>query len=144
MVKDYLIVSKKILPDYLDKVIETRQLLESNQCRSVSDAVKLTGISRSTYYKYKDCVFRPSENYGRKFTLSLSVADNQGVLSQILSVLRERNTNIITIHQDIPIRHSAYILITLDGGKMECAIEDLLKDLNRIDDVRNVNLIAME
>ena len=144
MVNDFLIVSKKILPDYLDKVLEARQLLESNQCRSVSEAVHQAGISRSTYYKYKDFVFSPSESTGRKFILSIAVADNPGNLSMVLDILRQRNTNIVTIHQDMPIHHIAYIIITLDGSKMDCSIEQLLTELKGLDGVQSAQLIAME
>mgnify|MGYP000010446173 CR=1 FL=1 len=100
MIKDYLIVNKKILPDYYSKVVEARILMESSQCKSVSDAVKKVGISRSTYYKYKDYIFTPSENYGRKFTLSFKLDDQPGILSNILNILRDHKTSIITIHQD--------------------------------------------
>ena len=54
MEKDYLIVSRKILPDYLDQVIQARDLLSSHEVSSVTEAVKKAGISRSTFYKYKD------------------------------------------------------------------------------------------
>ena len=64
MIRDYLIVSKKILPEYYSKVVEARILLESSQCKSVSDAVKRVGISRSTYYKYKDYILSPLKILG--------------------------------------------------------------------------------
>jgi chorismate mutase len=144
MIKDYLIVSKKILPDYYDKVLEARTLLESNQCKSISDAVKLVGISRSTYYKYKDHIFRPSPEFGRKFTLSLSMADNEGILARVLNILRERKTSVVTIHQDIPINHAAFVIVTLDGQKLECSIDELMAELKALDGIFEVNLVAME
>ena len=58
MKSDFLIVHKKILPDYLDKVIEARKLLENKECSTVKEAVKQVGISRNTYYKYKDYVIK--------------------------------------------------------------------------------------
>ena len=56
MLKDYLIVEKSALPDYFLKVVEARRLLESGACQQVSGACEQVGISRSTYYKYKDKV----------------------------------------------------------------------------------------
>ena len=50
----YYIVDSAILPDVMDKVIEARQMLENGTVRQVSEAVKRVGISRGTYYKYKD------------------------------------------------------------------------------------------
>ena len=55
----YLIVDKSILPDYFEKVIEVRNLLRDGKFQNVSEAVKEVGISRSTYYKYKDFIFLP-------------------------------------------------------------------------------------
>ena len=144
MIKDYLIVNKKILPDYYSKVVEARILMESAQCKSVSDAVKKVGISRSTYYKYKDYIFTPSENYGRKFTLSFKLADHQGILSNILTLLKDNQTSIITIHQDIPINQAAIVIVTLDGKDLTVSIDELIVLLEALDGVYSVHLIAME
>ena len=54
MAGNYLIVHKKILPDYLEKVIEARELLASHEAATVTEAVKSVGISRNTFYKYKN------------------------------------------------------------------------------------------
>ncbi|UYO63139.1 ACT domain-containing protein [Acetobacterium wieringae] len=144
MIKDYLIVNKKILPDYYSKVVEARILMESSQCKSVSDAVKKVGISRSTYYKYKDYIFTPSENYGRKFTLSFKLDDQPGILSNILNILRDHQTSIITIHQDIPINQAAIVIVTLDGKDLVLTIDELMALLEALDGVHGVHLIAME
>lgn len=144
MVKDYLIVHKDVLPDYFLKVLEARSLLESAQCSSVSEAVKSVGISRSTYYKYKDTVFKPREDFGRKFTLSLLLSDQSGILSNVLNILYEYQTNIITIHQDIPINHNAIVIITLDSAQMDGNVDDLIKDLKKLNGVRRVRLMTME
>jgi len=144
MIKDYLIVSKKILPDYFEKVLEARILLESSRCTSVSQAVKQVGISRSTYYKYKDSIFMPSEEFGRKFTLSITLSDTPGILSQVLAILSAFQTSIITIHQDIPINHAAIVIITLDGADMTGSIDDIVAEIKKNTDIFKINLIAME
>ena len=66
MASEFYIVNKRILPDYFEKVIEARELIRSGRARDVSQAVKMVGISRSTYYKYKDDVFLPSEDENTK------------------------------------------------------------------------------
>ncbi|MGL4607557.1 MAG: ACT domain-containing protein [Eubacteriaceae bacterium] len=144
MIKDYLIVNKKILPDFYTKVVAVRTLLETSQCKSVSDAVKKVGISRSTYYKYKDYIFTPSEDYGRKFTLSFKLEDRQGILAKILNLFREQQTSIITIHQDIPINHFAVVIVTLDGKDLVVSIDELILLLEKLEGVHSVHLIAME
>jgi len=144
MIQDYLIVNKKILPSCLDQIIEARNLLQSGKVSSVSEAVSRVGISRSTYYKYKDYVFKPSENMGRKFSLSMILDDQSGNLSEVLSVLSQHKTSIITIHQDIPINKAASVTITLDAKNMNINIEDLITHLKAFEGVHNVQLIAME
>ena len=85
MLDDYLIIHKSILPDYYDKVLTAKRLLESGEIREVSQAVKIAGISRSTYYKYKDFILEPNqESSGRKAILSVSLSHEPGVLSALL------------------------------------------------------------
>jgi chorismate mutase len=144
MSSEYLIVSQKILPAFYDKVVQARTLLETKKCRSVQDAVKQVGISRSTYYKYKDFIFRPSEEFGRRFTFSMMLEDNPGILSKILRLVSEIGASIVTIHQDIPINHSAVVVMTLDGSHMNGTIDELTKSLSDIEGVNSVELMAME
>ena len=144
MSSEYLIVSQKILPAFYDKVVQARTLLETKKCRSVQDAVKQVGISRSTYYKYKDFIFRPSEEFGRRFTFSMMLEDNPGILSKILRLVSEIGASIVTIHQDIPINHSAVVVMTLDGSHMNGTIDELTKSLSDIEGVHSVELMAME
>lgn len=144
MIQDFLIVHKKILPDYYIKVIEARTLLETSQCKSISQAVKRVGISRSTYYKYKDYVFMPSEEMGRKFTISMILKHNTGILSEVLGVLKNHKTSILTIHQDIPINDAAVVNVSLDSKDMESSIDKVMEDLEELKGVNAVSLIALE
>ena len=67
MLENFLIVNKEILPDYYEKVVEARNMINEGRVKGISEAVKQVGISRSTYYKYKDYIFAPGENTsGRK------------------------------------------------------------------------------
>ncbi|MBR2700215.1 MAG: hypothetical protein IKE76_16670, partial [Clostridia bacterium] len=88
MLSEYLIVEKSALPDYFLKVVEARHLLESGACAQVIDAVHAAGISRSTYYKYKDKVLEPSQlTVGRKASLMLQLSHEAGMLSRVLSAV---------------------------------------------------------
>ena len=40
MLDNYLIIHKSVLPDYYEKVLDARRLLESGQVREVSEAVR--------------------------------------------------------------------------------------------------------
>ena len=88
MLKGYLIVDKAVLPDFFSKVVEARQLLESGKFGQVSEAVKEVGISRSTYYKYKDHILEPTDlTVGRKAVLSMLLSHEAGALSKVLGTI---------------------------------------------------------
>ena len=81
MLSNYLIVHKSILPEYYEKVLACRRLMESGKFKEVSQAVKQVGISRSTYYKYKDYIFEPSDlNSSRKAVFSMMLDHAPGLL----------------------------------------------------------------
>lgn len=145
MASDYLIVHKKILPGYLEKVIQARNLLAANEARSVTDAVSIVGISRNTYYKYKDYVFLPDEQASRRrAVLTLIIKDENGSLSSVIQTLTSLHTSILTISQAIPIGKKANVLISLDITQMKCPTEELISILNKLPAVRKVYLDAVE
>lgn len=145
MLKGYLIVEKSALPDYFEKVVEARRLLESGKYTQVSDAVREAGISRSTYYKYKDRILEPSEvAIGRKAVLSLVLNHESGVLSKVLNCLSACKANILTITQSLPIHDRASVLISLDITSIENSIDTVLRALETSDGVEKVRLIAVE
>lgn len=141
----YLIVDKSILPDYFEKVIEVRNLLRDGKFQNVSEAVKEVGISRSTYYKYKDFIFSPSDsNIGRKALISIMLEDKKGALSEILNFFYSLECNIITINQNIPINEVASIIISMDISDTKIPIEEILTSLKKISYVVSARLVALE
>ena len=145
MNSDYLIVSKKILPDYYEKVLEARRLLDSGAAEDVSSAVRQAGISRSTYYKYKDYVFELQDRQStRKAVLSITLKDRNGVLSSVLQTLSEYGTSVLTISQAIPVNGKANVLLSLDISCATSPMETIITALKDIPAVRKVHLDAME
>lgn len=145
MKSEYLIVHKKILPDYFDKVIEARKLIESGAARDVSAAVRQVGISRSTYYKYKDYIYSPdSGEMGRKAVISMLLSHEIGVLSTALNQLSALGVSVLTISQNLPIRDIASAIMTLDVSQMNVSIEETIRTLGQIPGVENVALVALE
>lgn len=141
----YLIVDKSILPDYFEKVIEVRNLLRDGKFQNVSEAVKEVGISRSTYYKYKDFIFSPSDSsIGRKALISIMLEDKKGALSEILNFFYSLECNIITINQNIPINEVASIIISMDISDTKIPIEEILTSLKNISYVVSARLVALE
>ena len=53
----YFVVKKKAVPEVLLKVVEAKRLLETGRAASVHEATERLGVSRSSFYKYKDDIF---------------------------------------------------------------------------------------
>ena len=145
MLKNYLIVHRSILPDYFDKVLEVRRLMESGKVKEVSQAVKQVGISRSTYYKYKDFIFEPSAmSEGRKAVLSMLLNHEPGVLSALLSKVSELGFSVLTITQSLPIHDRASVTISLEFSDESCTLTQLVEKLGDTPGVENVRLLDVE
>lgn len=145
MSNNFLIVDKHILPDYYEKVIRTRQLLTSGSVREVSAAVRMTGISRSTYYKYKDFIFEPEEtSSARKAVFLMILSHETGVLSSVLSLFSEIGANILAISQSPPIQEKASVMLSADIGGIGTEISEVLKKLTDLSGVEQARLLTME
>lgn len=145
MTSDYLFVNKKILPDYLDKVIMARNLLESHEAETVTEAVQKAGISRNTYYKYKDYVFSAdSPSAVRHVVLSMILKNEAGVLNSVLSKLSELHASVLTISQALPVANKANVLISLDISKVNESVDKITDELKQLDHVRSVHMDAMD
>lgn len=145
MLDEYLMVEKSALPDYFLKVLKARRLLETGECAQVIDAVHAAGISRSTYYKYKDKILEPSRlTTGRKASLMLTLDHRAGMLSRVLSALSSGRANILTITQNLPIHGKASIMLSLDLSQITEPMDALMDALNAIDGVDHVRLLALE
>lgn len=145
MKNDFLIVHRKMVPDYLEKVIYARKILENKEVTTVTDAVQIAGISRNTYYKYKDYVFETTENKAtRHAVLSLILKDENGSLATVIQTLTGLSTSILTISQAIPINGKANVLVSLDITSLNGTVEDMIKALRQLHAVKSVHLDAME
>ncbi len=143
--ENYLLIHKSILPANYEKVLEARRLLESGQEKEVSQAARAVGISRSTYYKYKDFILEPSEGQvGRKAVFSLMLAHEAGVLSSVLTRISEKGGSVLTITQSLPIRGQASVTLSLDVGELKVATAELLEELKQLDGVEQAKLVAVE
>ena len=145
MLDDYLIVEKSALPDYFIKVVEARRLLQSGVYTQVIDAVHAAGISRSTYYKYKDKILETSQlTVGRKASLMLQLNHQAGMLSKVINTLSGCNANILTITQSLPIHGKASIMLSIDLSQLSRSVDDMVNALCAIDGVEQVRLLAVE
>lgn len=145
MLDNYLIIHKSILPEYYSKVLEARRLMETGKCREISQAVKQVGISRSTYYKYKDFIYEPSDlSKGRKAVISVMLVHEPGILSAMLSKISEAGASVYAITQSPPINEIASVTVTLEISSMPGSMADLLKELCKIEGLENPKILAVE
>ena len=145
MLDNYLIIHKSILPEYYEKVVAARRLLEDGRVREVSQAVKQVGISRSTYYKYKDYILEPTDLSGcRNAVLSLMLAHEPGILSALLKKLSDVGGSILAINQSLPIHGKASVTISLDVSHVQTNITDVVNDIARLTGVEQAKLLAIE
>lgn len=141
----YLFVCTKVLPEIFENVIQVKELINKKKARDITEAVKIVGISRSAYYKYKDYVFTVSESTkSNKVTIGLLIEHRTGILSEILNKIAEHKGNVLTINQNIPINNVANVTITFDIFNLTVNIEDLIDEIKSIANVIKVDLIAME
>ncbi len=145
MLSNYLIIHKSILPDYYEKVLQAKRILEEGKVREVSQAVKMAGISRSTYYKYKDYILEPTDmSGGRKAVLSMLLSHEPGILSAVLSHISARGCSVLTITQNLPVHGVASVTMVLDISGVPGSIGQLLEDLRAISGVEQPKLVAVE
>ncbi len=145
MLENYLFVHKSILPDYYEKVLQARKLMDSGKVREVSQAVREVGISRSTYYKYKDFIFEPTDMAGgRKAVLSMMLDHTPGVLSAVLLGISDAGASVLTITQSLPIHDMASVTLSLDVNGMTVPMSQLLSELEQTRGVDRLRLLAME
>mgnify|MGYP000036304236 CR=1 FL=1 len=112
---NYYVIKKKAVPEVLLKVLEVQKLLDSKRAVSVLEATEKVGISRSSYYKYKDDIFPfYAGKKGRSITFVIEVDDQPGVMASILNIFALYKANILTIHQSIPINGIASLTLSVD------------------------------
>lgn len=142
MSDDYYVIHKKVLPDYFEKVIQIKETI--NRGANISDACKQVGLSRSTFYKYKDYVNRPSMKVGKRIILSMKLVDEPGALSNILNEIAAKNANILAINQEVPIHNIAFVTITIAIMNFDISIQSFVSELRNGKNVIDVLLLAVE
>jgi len=145
-VKEHLYVLKeRAVPEVLIKVAEANRLLESGKVISVQEATEEVGISRSSYYKYKDDIFLYHENNrGRTTNMVVQLDDERGMLSAVLKMISESGSNILTIHQSVPVHGIASVILSLDVTQDSVDPDILARKIEKLDGIHYVKILARE
>ena len=141
----YFVVKKKALPEVLIKVVEAKRLLASERGLTIQEATDQIGISRSSFYKYKDDIFPFHENEkGQTITLVVQMDDEQGLLSDLLHVVAVYRANILTIHQSIPVNGVATLTLSVEVRENTGNVSSMIEELEVLDGIHYVKILARE
>ena len=112
MEKRFLLVDAAVLPEVFVRVLQAKELLASRRARNISAAVKMAGLSRSAFYKYKDCVY-DAQDSAEVTTVHATLRDETGALHSLLEAI------------------SARVSVSFRTGGMHFSAEALLAELRR-------------
>ncbi|WP_313132753.1 ACT domain-containing protein [Anaerocolumna sp.] len=141
----YYIVKKKAVPEVLLKVVEAKRLLDSEKVITVQEAADIVGISRSSFYKYKDDIFPFHENArGKTITFMLQVDDTPGLLSCILNCVAKNNANILTIHQSIPVNGIASLTLSIEIPPQTLDASVIFDEIEALEGIHYLKILARE
>lgn len=141
----YFVLKQKAVPEVLLKVVEAKRLLDSEKAMTVQEATEAVGISRSSFYKYKEDIFPfHDSSQGRTVTLTLQMDDEPGLLSDVLKIVAEFHANILTIHQSIPINGVASLSISVQILPTTQDVSKMIEEMERQKGVHYVKILAKE
>lgn len=143
--KKYFVVRERAVPDVLLKVVEAQKLLDSGKAQTVQEAADLTGISRSSFYKYKDDIFPfHEEAKGKTITFMSSMDDEPGLLSSVLTSIAHYHGNILTIHQTVPINGVATLTLSVDILPGEGDAEAMVEEIEGLEGIHYIKILGRE
>lgn len=141
----YFVVKQKAVPEVLLKVVEAKRLLESSKAVTVQEATEQVGISRSSFYKYKDDIFPFHDNSkGKSITFVLQMDDQPGLLSEVLQTIAEYKGNVLTIHQTIPINGVAALTLTVDLLPDTGDVSSMIEEIEGQQGIHYLKILAKE
>ena len=137
----YFVLREKAVPEVLLKVVEAKKLLDTERDITIQEATERVGLSRSSFYKYKDDIFPFSDNArGKTVTLVLQMNDEPGLLSPVLKTIAESGANILTIHQTIPINGVASLTLSIEIRE---TTDDISKVISMIEATQGVHYLKI-
>lgn len=141
----YYVVTRKAVPEVLLKVVEAKRLLESQKVLTVQEATDAVGISRSSFYKYKDDILPFYDNAkGKTVTFVTIMDDEPGLLSDLLRIVAVYKANILTIHQSIPVNGVATLTLSVEVRPDTGDISAMVEEMEAMGGIHSVKIIARE
>ena len=140
----YYVIKEKAVPEVLLKVIEAKRLMDMQEL-TVQQATEKAGISRSSFYKYKDDILPFSDNTrGKTVTLVTQMIDEPGLLSDLLHIVADYRANILTIHQTIPVNGNATVTLSVEVLSDTGNMAGMVEEIEHLKGVQNVKILGVE
>ena len=141
----YYVVKKRAVPEVLLKVVEATRLIDSERAATVQEATDKVGISRSSFYKYKDDIFPFHDNAkGKTITFMLQMDDEPGLLSDVLHKVADFHANILTIHQSIPINGIASLTLSVEVLPSTGDVSEMIEQIEKQTGIQYLKILARE
>lgn len=142
---EFIVVDTSVLPDVFAKVLEVKRIVAENPDISCATACKQLDISRSAFYKYRDCVFAYNEKLTQRVVnFSVTLKDRAGVLSSLLSALYGLHANILTVTQNVPVDGVALVSLSLKMDAESADPKELMQTMREVPGVIEVRLLSGE
>ncbi len=141
----YYVLREKAVPEVLLRVVEAKRILDSEKSVTVQEATERAGISRSSFYKYKEDIFPfRDQAKGRAVTFIIQMDDKPGILSGILGTVARFGGNILTIHQSIPINGIATLTLSVEIRPEAGDTEDMVESVEQQEGVHYLKILGRE
>ena len=123
----YYIVEASALPEVFLKVAKAKHLLATGEASTVNEAAKMTDISRSAFYKYRDAV-QPFQNMNvnQLVTFQFLLRNETGALSSILSLFAQYQANLMNVNSVTPSNGCAVVTVTAETSQINATLDEML------------------
>lgn len=128
MKRHFLMVDAAVLPEVFLKVLKAKELLTSGEARNISAATRAVDLSRSAFYKYKDCIF-DARSTQQIITVLATLLDENGALQALLGGISAAGGSVVTINQATPENGAAKVEVTVRTDTLRVSIEEMLAQL---------------
>ena len=119
--------------------------MTSEKSLTVQDAAQRAGLSRSSFYKYKDDIVPFSDNtMGKTMTLVTQMSDEPGLLSDLLHVVAAYRANILTIHQAIPVNGVATVTLSVEVLADTGDVDGLVEEIENLTGIYDLRILGIE
>lgn len=139
----YYIVEASALPEIFLKVAEAKRLLATGEAATVNEAAKMTDISRSAFYKYRDAV-QPFQNMNvnQVVTFQFMLRNETGALSGLLALFAQYEANLMSVNSITPTNGCAVVTVTAETSKINATLDEMLTAFGQTPGVIKVEVLA--